>query len=392
VTVEVNRAILHVDMDAFYASVEQRDHPELRGKPLIVGGVSGRGVVAAASYEVRKFGVRSAMPIQRALTLCPDAVCVRPRMGRYAQVSAQVFSVFHEFTPLVEGLSLDEAYLDVTGSRALKGDPIHIAQTIKRRILESTSLTASVGVAFNKLVAKIASALQKPDGLTVVIPERVHEVLDPLSIKRLPGLGRKRGEQVTAAGITTLGRLRRADAAQLLPLFGKHWQSWHAWASGIDDREVAPNHNEKSVSKEHTFDEDLRDINTMKIELSILGDRVATRLREKDLKTSCISIKIRLHDFTTLTRQTTLVTPTFESRVISEQAIALFEAWLMTHPRPRIRLLGISSSNFSNEVQSDLFEEPTRKQNEKLDATLDKIREKFGGTAIARASLLKRDR
>lgn len=387
-----DRAILHVDMDAFYASVEQRDHPELRGKPLIVGGVSGRGVVAAASYEVRRFGVRSAMPIRRALALCPDAVCVRPRMARYAEVSAQVFSVFHEFTPLVEGLSLDEAYLDVTGSRTLKGDALHIARDIKRLILEITSLTASVGVASNKLVAKIASDLHKPDGLTVVPKERIHEVLDPLTVNRLPGLGRKLGDRVFASGLSTLGALRRAEDEKLRSLFGRHWQSWRDRASGLDDREVEPDHDEKSVSNECTFSEDLRDVGLMKTELSALADKVAARLRAKDLKASCIGIKVRLHDFTTLTRQCTLTTPSFESRVISGRALALFEAWLTTQPRPRIRLLGVSSSDFDGKVQTDLFAEPTRQQNEKLDATLDAIRGKFGGTAVSRASILKRRR
>jgi DNA polymerase-4 len=374
-------------MDAFYASVEQRDHPELRGKPLIVGGVSGRGVVAAASYEVRKFGVRSAMPIRRALALCPDAVCVRPRMSRYAEVSEQVFSVFNEFTPLVEGLSLDEAYLDVTGSRAVR-----IAQDIKRRIHEVTSLTASVGVASNKLVAKIASDLHKPDGLTIVDKDRIHDVLDPLPVHRLPGLGRKLGERVFASGLATLGELRHADEERLRALFGKHWQSWRARASGIDDREVEPDHDEKSVSNERTFGEDLRDIDLMKTELSALADKVAARLRAKDLKAACLGIKIRSHDFTTVTRQCTLTTPTCESRVIAERALALFDGWVATQPRPRIRLLGVSSSEFYGEVQSDLFAEPERQQNEKLDATLDAIREKFGGAAVGRASLLKRDR
>ncbi|MBM4216845.1 MAG: DNA polymerase IV [Gammaproteobacteria bacterium] len=387
-----DREILHVDMDAFYASVEQCDHPELRGKPLMVGGVSGRGVVAAASYEVRKFGVRSAMPIRRALALCPDAVCVRPRMARYAEVSAQVFSVFHEFTPLVEGLSLDEAYLDVTGSRTLKGDALHIARDIKQRILEITSLTASVGVASNKLVAKIASDLHKPDGLTVVPKERIHEVLDPLPVNRLPGLGRKLGDRVFASGLSTLGALRRAEDEKLRSLFGRHWQSWRDRASGLDDREVEPDHDEKSVSNERTFSEDLRDVDLMKTELSTLADKVAARLRAKDLKASCIGIKVRLHDFTTLTRQCTLTTPSFESRVISGRALALFEAWLTTQPRPRIRLLGVSSSDFDGEVQTDLFAEPARQQNEKLDATLDAIRGKFGGTAVSRASILKRRR
>jgi len=392
VSADGDRAILHVDMDAFYASVEQRDHPELRGKPLIVGGVSGRGVVAAASYEVRRFGVRSAMPIRRALALCPEAVCVRPRMARYAEVSAQVFSVFHEFTPLVEGLSLDEAYLDVTGSRTLKGDALHIARDVKRRVLEITSLTASVGVASNKLVAKIASDLHKPDGLTVVPKERIHEILDPLPVNRLPGLGRKLGDRVFASGLSTLGALRRAEDEKLRSLFGRHWQSWRDRASGLDDREVEPDHDEKSVSNECTFSEDLRDVGLMKTELSALADKVAARLRAKDLKASCIGIKVRLHDFTTLTRQCTLITPSFESRVISGRALALFEAWLTTQPRPRIRLLGVSSSDFDGKVQTDLFAEPTRQQNEKLDATLDAIRGKFGGTAVSRASILKRRR
>ncbi|NBR18240.1 MAG: DNA polymerase IV [Gammaproteobacteria bacterium] len=296
------RAILHVDMDAFYASVEQRDNPELRGKPLIVGGTSGRGVVAAASYEVRKYGVRSAMPIRRALALCPDAVCVRPRMARYAEVSAQVFEVFREYTPLVEGLSLDEAYLDVTASRVLKGDAVTIASDIKNKIRLRTALGASVGVATNKLVAKIASDLQKPDGLTVVAPERVNEILDPLPIKRLPGLGRKKGEQVVAAGLHTLGELRLAEEERLRPLFGKHWQEWRDRAAGIDERRVIPEHDEKSVSNERTFGEDLTDSSVMHAELSALADKVAARLRAKQLQANCIGIKIRLHDFRTLTR------------------------------------------------------------------------------------------
>lgn len=386
------RAILHVDMDAFYASVEQHDHPELRGKPLIVGGVSGRGVVAAASYEVRKFGVRSAMPIQRALTLCPNAICVRPRMARYAEVSAQVFSVFHEFTPLVEGLSLDEAYLDVTGSRALKGEPVKIARDIKRRILEVTSLTASVGVASNKLVAKIASDLNKPDGLTVVPADRIHDVLDPLPVSRLPGLGRKLGEHVVASGIATLGALRRAEETKLRLIFGKHWESWRDRASGLDAREVESEHEEKSVSNERTFGEDLRDIDMMKTELSELADKVSGRLRAKALKAACVGIKIRLHDFKTLTRQCTLATPTSESRVIYERAQSLFDIWLATQQRPRIRLLGVSSSDFSYETQTDLFADSERQQNEKLDAALDAIRGKFGGAAVSRASILKRSR
>src|SRR5215475_5935750 len=211
----MTRAVLHVDMDAFYASVEQHDDPRLAGQPLIVGWDGGRGVVAAASYEVRRFGVHSAMPMRTALKLCPHAVCVRPRMARYQEVSRTVFGVFHEFTPLVQGLSLDDAFLDVTASQELMGGAVEIARRIKQRIRELTGLTASVGVAPNKLVAKIASDLAKPDGLSVVEPGRVRAVLDPLSVRRLPGLGRKTGAKVEAASIATLGELRSAPDAVL---------------------------------------------------------------------------------------------------------------------------------------------------------------------------------
>jgi DNA polymerase-4 len=386
------RAILHVDMDAFYASVEQHDRPELRGKPLIVGGTSGRGVVAAASYEVRRFGVRSAMPIRRALELCPQAVCVRPRMARYAEVSAQVFAVFHEYTPLVQGLSLDEAYLDVTGSRLLKGDAEAIARDIKRRILATTGLTASVGVAPNRLIAKIASDLQKPDGLAVVTVDRVHEVLDPLPVRRLPGLGRKKGEEVAAAGIATLGALRRADERRLRPLFGKRWEEWRDRAAGIDDREVVPEHDEKSVGNERTFDADLTDPADMRAALAALADKVAARLRDKGLQASCIAIKVRRHDFRTFTRQVTLATPTAESRVVAERALTLFDTWLAAARHPRLRLLGVSTSGFSVPAQPDLFTDEGRMQNERLDAALDAIRGRYGTTAVSRASGLRRDR
>ena len=218
----MTRAVLHVDMDAFFASVEQHDDPSLAGLPVIVGWEGARGVVAAASYEVRRYGVHSAMPMRTALRLCPQAVCVRPRMQRYQQVSRVVFAVFHEMTPLVEGLSLDEAFLDVTASQQQAGGAVGIAHSVKRRIAELTGLTASVGVGPNKLVAKIASDLKKPDGLTVVEPARVHALLDPLSVRRLPGLGRKTGAKVEAAVIHTLGELRSAPDAVLWPLFGRY--------------------------------------------------------------------------------------------------------------------------------------------------------------------------
>ncbi|MGH8297605.1 MAG: DNA polymerase IV, partial [Steroidobacteraceae bacterium] len=268
----MSRAVLHVDMDAFYASVEQRDDPRLAGKPVIVGWPGGRGVVAAASYEVRRFGVRSAMPMHTALRLCPGAICIPPRMQRYREVSERVFGVFCEITPLVQGLSLDEAYLDVTGSQALLGEPAAIARRIKDDIRARTGLAASVGVATNKLVAKIASDLDKPDGLTVVPESGIREVLDPLSVRRLPGLGRKLGEKVEAAGLHTLGELRTAADAVLWPLFGRDTPRMRERAAGVDDRPVQPDLEEKSLSAEDTFAHDVADPGRLDAQLSRLAD------------------------------------------------------------------------------------------------------------------------
>ena len=383
------RVILHVDMDAFYASVEQRDHPELRGKPVIVGGTSGRGVVAAASYEVRVFGVRSAMPVSRALQLCPHAICVQPRMGRYAEVSAQIFDIFHEFTPLVEGLSLDEAYLDVTASLALKGDAVSIAREIKLLIRERTGLNASVGIAPNKLVAKIASDLEKPDGLTVVAADRIIEILAPLSIKRLPGLGRKKGDELIALGVKTIGDLQRASDSKMERWFGRHALHWRERACGVDDRTVEPDHEEKSVSNEQTYATDLTDERQMLAEISVLSDKVSSRLRRKGLRARCVGIKIRRADFVTFSRQKTLATATDETRIIVMTADELLRAFLREKPRTKIRLLGVATSEFGPDDQPDLFSQASSTTTA-IDSTVDAIREKFGGTAVARASGLLR--
>lgn len=383
------RAILHVDMDAFYASVEQRDHPPWRGRPLIVGGTSGRGVVAAASYEVRRYGVRSAMPIRRALELCPEAICVRPRMAHYAAISAEIFAVFREVTPLVEGLSLDEAFLDVSASRSLLGDAQIIAREIKRRIFERTQLRASVGVAPNKLVAKIASDLDKPDGLTIVTADRLQAVLDPLPIRRLPGLGRLAGDRVLAAGIGTIGELRLASDETLRGLFGRHAGRWRERASGVDDRAVIAEHDERSVSNERTFATDLDSPLQMHAELSALGDRVAARLRSKARVAACIGIKIRRHDFTTVTRQTTVTPPTAENRIIVTTARRLLDSWLAENPKARVRLLGVSSAELSSPCQPDLFATTDPTAGSRLDVALDTIRERFGTDAVSRASQLR---
>lgn len=375
-------------MDAFYASVEQRDNPETAGKPVIVGGIDGRGVVAAASYEVRKFGVHSAMPMSTALRLCPHAICIRPRMARYNEVSGQIFSIFHEVTPLVQGLSLDEAFLDVTDSQALLGDPVTIARRIKGRILEVTRLTASVGVAPNKLVAKIASDLAKPDGLTVVAADRVNEILDPLSVRRLPGLGRKMGAKVEERGIRTFGQLRTASDAVLWPLFGRYTQRMRERAAGIDDRPVHPDREEKSISAEDTFDRDLGEPGALRAQLSRLADRACERLRGKHLTARSIGIKIRRADFTTFTRRRVVAPPTHDGRTIAKVANELLTRWLTENPGQKLRLLGVVLSDLSVASQLGLFED-SPPHTSRLDAALDEARARFGSRALRRGNTIK---
>ncbi|MEZ5500970.1 MAG: DNA polymerase IV [Steroidobacteraceae bacterium] len=382
----IARTILHVDMDAFYASIEQRDNPDLKGQPVIVGGTGARGVVAAASYEVRRFGVRSAMPMREALQRCPHAVCVAPRMARYREVSRQIFAIFESLTPIVQGLSLDEAFLDITHCQSLHGDARAIAITVKRRIQEMTGLTASVGVAPNRLVAKIASDLDKPDGLTVVAPDQLQAVLDPLPVQRLPGLGRKKGDQVRAAGITTLGQLRLASDAALWPLFGKHSQHMRERAAGHDEREVETAVAEQSISAEETFERDRSDSAQLHCELIALAERVSTRLRARHLHAGTVFIKVRRHDFRTYTRQRPLRPASADSRAIRDLAQELLTQWLQLAPGARIRLLGVGVSDLCNDEQLDLFA-ATDKRHE-LDSTVDAVRQRFGGAALRPARLL----
>ncbi|HJS89540.1 MAG TPA: DNA polymerase IV [Steroidobacteraceae bacterium] len=390
----MTRAILHVDMDAFYASVEQRDKPELAGKPVIVGWPGGRGVVAAASYEVRKFGVRSAMPMGQALRLCPHAICIPPRMQRYREVSDRVFGVFHEITPLVQGLSLDEAYLDVTDSQALLGAPAAIARRIKDDIRARTGLTASVGAATNKLVAKIASDLDKPDGLTVVPESRVREVLDPLSVRRLPGLGRKLGERVEAAGLRTLGELRAASDAVLWPLFGRDTPRMRERASGIDDRPVQPDLEEKSLSAEDTFAQDLADPRTLDAELCRLAELAGERLRGRGLMAGRVGVKIRRQDFATFTRQRAIAPPTQDGRTLRNVARELLSRWLAEHSGAKLRLLGVVLTDLSPASQLGLFDggRPSRGESARdprLDSALDEVRARFGADALRRGNTIE---
>lgn len=399
----MSHAILHVDMDAFYASVEQRDNPELAGKPVIVGWPGGRGVVAAASYEVRKFGVRSAMPMYTALRLCPQAVCIPPRMARYREISQQVFAFFHEITPLVEGLSLDEAFLDVTGSQALLGRPAAIGRVIKDTILMRTGLTASVGVATNKLVAKIASDLHKPDGLTVVPEELIRRVLDPLSVRRLPGLGRKLGEEVEAAGLRTLRELRTASDEVLWPLFGRDTPWMRQRAAGIDDRPVQPDLEEKSLSAEDTFALDIGDPRRLEAQLSRLADLACERLRARGLMAGRVGVKIRRHDFATFTRQRAIAPPTHEGLTVRNVAQELLSRWLTEHAGAKLRLLGVVLTDLSPAAQLGLFDadrQPRRygrlmsipggkgARDPRLDSALDEVRARFGRDALRRGDTI----
>jgi DNA polymerase-4 len=381
------RSILHIDMDAFYASVEEQDRPALKGKPLIVGGTSGRGVVAAASYAVRRFGVRSAMPMREALRRCPEAICVPPRMARYREVSERVFAIFREFTPLVEGLSLDEAFLDVTASRQLLGSAESIGRDIRRRILEQTGLTASVGIAPNKFLAKIASDLNKPDGMCRIGADNMRDVLDELPIEKLFGVGPKTLPAVHAAGIRKIGDLRLAGDEVLWRAFGKHGKSMLSLACGQDERPVEPNREEKSISAEETFAVDIRGSAPLAVQLLRLADRAASRLRAHELAAGSVRIKVRRADFTTYTRQLTLGRPTQDSGVVAAAARALLERWLATQPYAAVRLLGVTVSDLQVMMQADLFTGgPARVS--RLDSAIDGIRGRFGPHMLTRASLL----
>ncbi len=380
------RRILHVDMDAFYASVEQRDDPALRGRPVAVGGYN-RGVVAAASYEARQFGIRSAMPMREAMRRCPDLVRVPLRMSHYKAISKTVFGVFHEFTPLVEGLSLDEAFLDVTQCESLFGPAAAIAASIKSRIHAATGLTASVGVAPNKLTAKIASDLDKPDGLVVLEPASLQAVLDPLPAEVLPGIGRETLARLHARGIRRIAELRTAPDAVLEPIFGRFTRRVRERAAGLDDRPVVASRTAKTISAEETFDTDLGDRDALRAELLRLAERATSRLRAAALAAGTVQVKIRRADFSTFTRQRALRPPGNGTDRIYAVACELLDEWRREHPGARIRLLGVGGSDLRPADQADLFTAGDT-GGSAVDRTVDGIRERFGDLALGRARTL----
>ncbi|MDU1275872.1 MAG: DNA polymerase IV [Veillonella sp.] len=406
----MRRWIMHVDMDAFFASIEQLDHPEYKGHPVIVGGLSSRGVVATCSYEARKFGVHSAMPISRAKKLCPDGVYVYPRMDRYKEVSHQIFSIMKEFTPHIEPLSIDEAFLEVSGMSTMYSGPKALGRSIKDRVFEETGLIISAGLAPNKFLAKLASDLDKPDGLVVIPYGREKEILASLPIKRIWGVG-PRTEKILKTGGFHLMRHIQAlpDESSLIPLVGNQARRIWELANGIDDRPVETDRKIQSIGAEETYEEDLTDGSAIELEFRYFANRLSKRLRKRNLLGHTVSIKVRYDDFTTVSRQKRLDTPSDHEHVFFETALLLWNKLMQdkTSKKPKgtkkdveafmepsgpIRLLGLTVSGLDEEVpmQDSLFESPQDETEDKLAGVLDSLESKFGETAVMSGALWQR--
>jgi DNA polymerase-4 len=383
----LTRTVLHVDMDAFYASVEQRDRPELRGRPVIVGADPlGRGVVSAASYEARRFGVHSAMPIGRAARLCPDGAFLPVDMDKYARVSREVMAILADFTPLLEPVSIDEAFLDVTGTEGLHGDGPAVARSIKSRIAATLRLTASVGVAANKFVAKVASDLRKPDGLVVVAPGTEADFLAPLPVSRLWGVGRVTAEGLEAMGLQTIGQLAAVPATYLEARFGSSGPALQALAHGHDERAVEPFAPPKSMGAEETFGRDHRDAERLAATLREQAERVARELRAEGYAGRCVTLKLRFADFSTLTRRHT-DDPTQDGLTIYRRARALLERIPLRQP---VRLIGLSVSSLGPAAEGQLsLLEPDTLRRERLARAMDRVTARFGEASLRPASLLR---
>jgi DNA polymerase-4 len=390
---EKNRRIIHLDMDAFYASVEQLDNPDLKGKPVIVGGSSKRGVVSAASYAARKYKIHSAMPIAQAMQLCPHGVFLPVRMKRYKEISSKIFTIFKKYTPLVEPLSLDEAFLDVTASGKLFGNAEDIARKIRGEVFTETDLTISAGVAGSKLVAKIASDINKPDGLTIVPVGKEAEFLAPLPIERLWGVGKKTRKALAMLGVKTIGDLAGLSLDLLEQKFGKHGRSMQYAALGLDKRDVETEHDTKSVGHEFTFDSDLIEIETIRRELLELAGMVAKRLRRYQFQGRTITLKVKYYDFRQITRASSIKDYTADSKRIFEEVLQLLKKTNAGHEP--IRLLGISVSGLkleSGSHQQHLFQGmQTSKKRREINKALDEIQEKYGSNAILPGRLLGED-
>ena len=396
---------MHVDMDAFFASIEQLDHPEYKGHPVIVGGLSSRGVVATCSYEARKFGVHSAMPISRAKKLCPDGIYVYPRMDRYKEVSHQIFSIMKEFTPYIEPLSIDEAFLEVSGMSTMYSGPKALGRAIKDRVYEQTGLIISAGLAPNKFLAKLASDLDKPDGLVVIPYGREKEILAPLPIKRIWGVGPHTEKRLKAGGFHLMRHIQALpDERSLIPIVGNQARRIWELANGIDERPVETDRKIQSIGAEETYEEDLTDGSAIELEFRYFANRLSKRLRKRNLLGHTVSIKVRYDDFTTVSRQKRLDTPSDHEHVFFETALLLWNKLMqdktskqlkgvtfMDPPGP-IRLLGLTVSGLDEEVpmQDSLFESPKNETENKLAGVLDSLESKFGETAVMSGALWQR--
>ena len=380
--------IIHVDLDAVFAAVEQRDHPELRGKPVIVGGEPGsRGVVSTCSYEARKFGVHSAMPIRTALSLCPDGIFVPVDGAKYQRVSREVMTVLRRFTPAVEQVSIDEAFLDVTGSEGLFGPAPEIARRIKTEVVAATGLTVSVGVATNKLIAKVGSDLRKPDGLVVVPPGEEAAFLAPLEIRRLWGIGPRTADRLHGLGVRTIGERAALPVETLARALGDHGATLHDRALGIDsDPVVGGGEAAKSVSHETTFAVDVIDAAEIERTLLALTEGVSARLRAAGIRAGTVAVKIRDSQFRTITRQKALPEPSDLTDTIWRAALELVRPEVRGK---RIRLLGVAATGLGQPEQTSMFEIVDEKQRRVVDAT-DAVRRRFGDRAVTRARLLHR--
>jgi len=381
------RTIVHADMDAFYASVEQLDRPELRGRPVIVGHPGARSVVTTASYEARPFGVGSAMPMAKAMRLCPEAVVVPPRFRRYQEISRKVMEVFARFSPRVEALSLDEAFLDLTGAEGLFGPPEQVARRIKAEVREATGLTVSVGVSTTKFVAKVASDFRKPDGLTVVPPDRVLAFLHPMQVGRLWGVGKKAEERLRRLGLRTIGDVARASRSFLEAELGSLGLHLHQLAQGIDPREVIPDREAKSIGAEETLEKDVIGAAAIRPHLLAAADKVAMRLRKAGLGARGVRVKLKSADFQIHTRQTTLPRQVETAAPIYEAALRLLPSFPLDRPW---RLVGITAFDLGDPApsQGDLFATPVERKQSNLERALDDVRARFGAAAVRRASEL----
>ncbi len=381
------RSIIHVDLDAFFCSVEELLDPAIRGKAIIVGAdPHGRGVVAAASYEARRYGVHSALPIGRAARLCPQAVFLRPRHKLYSEYSHQVMALLEEYTPLVEQVSIDEAFMDVTGSRLLFGPAEEIGHAIQRRILDELGLPCTVGIATNKLVAKVASELGKPRGLVVVAPGGESEFLAPLPVERLWGVGPKTAQRLHAQGVRTIGELAALRPQLLRAQFGKMGEHLHQRASGIDPSPVESGHERKSVSQDHTFEKDTAEPSVVEAKLLDLSEGVARQLRQESWQARTITLRLRYADFHTITRSRTLSQPTDLGDTLYKVGQELLRhEW---SGQPPVRLVGIGASNLvaATATPLGLFDQEQEKRR-KLDRTVDRLRERFGDNALRRGGI-----